>query len=150
VPEVFIGIGANLGNRVENINKAIDNLKSTPEIHIEKVSSIIETEAVGGPIQPKYLNGVIKLKTSLSARKILSILQKIEKDLARMRTVKNGPRTIDLDILLYGKEIINEPNLKIPHPKMFERDFVMKPLMEIEPNINILTKDLKSKLKNKN
>lgn len=129
--DVFIGIGSNLGDRYNNIESAINHLKSVPDVEVKKISSLIETEPQGGPPQPRYLNGVIKLKTSLSARKLLEVLQKIEHSLGRMRREKNGPRTIDLDILLYGGETIDEPDLKIPHPRMKKREFVMKPLMEI-------------------
>lgn len=133
--DVYIGIGSNLGNRLENINKAIEFLKENPRVKIEKISSIIETKPSGGPIQGDYLNGVLKIKTDLAAAKLLLVLQSVERMLGRVRTVRDGPRTIDLDILLYGNEKINEPGLKIPHPRMLERDFVMKPLLEIEPDI---------------
>jgi 2-amino-4-hydroxy-6-hydroxymethyldihydropteridine diphosphokinase len=133
--DVYIGIGSNLGNRLENINKAIEFLRENPGIEIVKISSIIETKPAGGPVQGDYLNGVIKIKTDLAANRLLLVLQGIERTLGRVRTEKNGPRTIDLDILLYGNEKINESGLKIPHPRMFERDFVMKPLLEIEPDI---------------
>ncbi|MFA6281761.1 MAG: 2-amino-4-hydroxy-6-hydroxymethyldihydropteridine diphosphokinase [Candidatus Omnitrophota bacterium] len=133
--DVYIGIGSNLGNRLENINKAIEFLKEDPRIEIVKISSIIETKPSGGPVQGDYLNGVLKIKTGLAAVKLLLVLQGIERTLGRVRTVRNGPRTIDLDILLYGNEEINEVGLKIPHPRMFDRDFVMKPLLEIEPDI---------------
>ncbi|MFA5008747.1 MAG: 2-amino-4-hydroxy-6-hydroxymethyldihydropteridine diphosphokinase [Candidatus Omnitrophota bacterium] len=132
---VFISIGANLGNRQENFSKAVGFLENTPKVKIEKISSIIETKPIGGPPQPDYLNAVIKIKTTLSAKKILKVLQDIENKLGRIRIVKNGPRTIDLDILLYGNKLINEPGLKVPHPRMFEREFVMRPLLEIEPDI---------------
>ncbi|MFA5337872.1 MAG: 2-amino-4-hydroxy-6-hydroxymethyldihydropteridine diphosphokinase [Candidatus Omnitrophota bacterium] len=138
---VYIGIGSNLGDRLANINSAIEELKSNPEIRIEKISSIIETAPVGGPAQGNYLNGVIKIETEISARSLLCILQNIEKKLGRIRTVKDGPRTMDLDMLLYGDKIINEPGLKVPHPKMLEREFVMKPLLEIEPNLILTTND---------
>jgi 2-amino-4-hydroxy-6-hydroxymethyldihydropteridine diphosphokinase len=131
----YIGIGSNLGDRPANIESAIAELKNRPGIAIEKISSIIETTPIGGPAQGKYLNGVIKIKTEISPRALLSILQNIENKLGRARTVKNGPRTIDLDILLYEDKAINEPDLKVPHPRMFEREFVMKPLLEIEPGI---------------
>ena len=133
--DVYIGIGSNLGNRLENINKTIEFLKENPDVKIEKISSIIETKPSGGPTQGDYLNGVLKIKTEFTASRLFIILQAIEQKLGRTRTVKNGPRTIDLDILLYGNEKINEPGLKIPHPRMLERDFVMKPLLEIEPDI---------------
>ena len=102
MPEVFIGICANLGNRAENIAEAINNLRDIPEISIEKASKPIETKPVGGPPQPDYMNAVIKIKTDLPAQKLLAILQGIEKKMGRMRSIKNAPRPIDLDILLYG------------------------------------------------
>jgi 2-amino-4-hydroxy-6-hydroxymethyldihydropteridine diphosphokinase len=133
--DAFISFGSNLGERSENINNAIAHLKKIPGVTISKISSIIETDPIGGPAQPKYLNGVVKIKTSLSPRTLFKRLQKIEVELGRIRSVKNGPRIIDLDILLYGRETIEEPDLKIPHPRMFERAFVMQPLLEIEPII---------------
>ncbi len=131
----YIGIGSNLGNRLENINKAIELLRKNHGIKIKKVSSIIETKPVGGPTQENFLNGVIKIKTDLEPMSLLLILQNIEKKLGRVRMIKNGPRSIDLDILLYDNQKINAPGLKIPHPRMLEREFVMKPLLEIESDI---------------
>jgi 2-amino-4-hydroxy-6-hydroxymethyldihydropteridine diphosphokinase len=145
--DVFIGIGSNLGNREENIKMAIEYLKNNPCILIEKVSSMIETEPQGGPPQGRYLNGVIKINTTLSPHELLSFLQDIEERLGRVREVKNGPRTIDLDILLYGEKIVDEPSLNIPHPRMFQRDFVLKPLFDIEPEIKELVESLKEKVK---
>ncbi|MCK9573172.1 MAG: 2-amino-4-hydroxy-6-hydroxymethyldihydropteridine diphosphokinase [Candidatus Omnitrophica bacterium] len=142
---VYIGIGSNLEDRLANVNYALQELKSNPDIRIEKISSIIETAPVGGPAQGNYLNGVIKIKTEISAHSLLCVLQNIEKKLGRVRTIKNGPRTIDLDMLLYGDKTINESNLKVPHPKMLERDFVMKPLLEIEPQIMKQIKRINSK-----
>lgn len=140
--EVFIGLGSNLGNRLENINNAVKLLGEAGDIEVESVSSIIETDPGAGPPQPKYLNCVVKLKTGLSAQKLLDLSQSIEKKLKRTRTVKNGPRTIDLDILLYGMERIDSRGLKIPHSRMRERDFVMGPLREIEPDIDELIAEL--------
>jgi 2-amino-4-hydroxy-6-hydroxymethyldihydropteridine diphosphokinase len=131
----YIAIGSNLANKAENIANSVALLKKVKGITVEKLSSIIKTKPVGGPPQPFYLNAVIKIKTNLSPLRLLKVLQNIETKLGRARTVKNGPRTIDLDILLYGDKIINKVNLKIPHPRMFEREFVMKPLLEIEPDI---------------
>lgn len=145
--EVFISIGSNLGNREENIQKAITFLKKNPCVEVEKVSSLIETEPQGCPPQPLFLNGVIKIHTSLLAADLLRLLQDIERTLKRARTVINGPRTIDLDILLYGEEIIDEPTLKVPHPRMFEREFVLKSLREIEPEIMQRMRQLKKSLK---
>ncbi len=127
----YIGIGSNLGNRRKNIDRAIERLNKTSSIEVKRVSSIIETDPVGGPPQEKFLNGVIEIETSLTPRELLSCTQQIETNLGRVRTVKNGPRMIDLDILTYGKKKVNEPDLKIPHPKMHKRDFVLKPLKEL-------------------
>ncbi|MCD6539418.1 MAG: 2-amino-4-hydroxy-6-hydroxymethyldihydropteridine diphosphokinase [Candidatus Omnitrophica bacterium] len=131
----YIGLGSNLGDRLVNINKAIEYLKENQDITVEKVSSIIETEPQGGPPQGKFLNAVVKIKTSLAPQDLLRFLQDIEAKLGRTRLIRNGPRTIDLDILLYDNKVIDEPNLEVPHPRMFERDFVLKPLLEIEPDI---------------
>lgn len=132
---VFIALGSNLGDRHDNIRKALDFLKAVPGIFIEQISVLRETKPQGGPLQPDYINGVIKIKSALSPQALLAVLQNIEMKMGRIRTVKNGPRVIDLDILLYGCQIIDEPGLSIPHPRMRERDFVMQPLLEIEPDI---------------
>jgi 2-amino-4-hydroxy-6-hydroxymethyldihydropteridine diphosphokinase len=131
---VFIGVGSNLGNRENYIRKAINRLEETAGITVDKVSSIIESEPLNAPAQGKFLNAVIKLETNLSAQTLLEELQAIEKDLGRTRPFKNAPRTIDLDIILYGEEEINNPGLTVPHPRMFERPFVIKPLLELEPS----------------
>ena len=131
----FIGIGSNLGVREDNIRRAIDYLSKYKGIKIDKVSRIIETEPQGGPPQGKYLNGVIKVNTDLSPRELLRALQSIENMMGRVRTVRFGPRIIDLDILLYGDKTVDEPELKIPHPEMFKRKFVIEPLLEIEPKL---------------
>ncbi len=131
----FISLGSNLGDRRENLKKALEYMEAHPEITIEKVSSFIESKPVGGPPQGDYLNGVVKINTTLSPYELLSTLKDIEKKLGRKRTIRFGPRTIDLDILLYRKEVIDEDTLKIPHPRMFEREFVLKPLFEIEPEM---------------
>jgi len=127
----YIGVGSNLGDRKKHIEDAIEKLKNIEGVEVKRVSSIYETEPVGGPKQGKYLNGAIEIETGLGPRELLGKLQDIEKKLGRKKTVKNGPRTIDLDILLYGDNKIDEPDLKIPHPNMREREFVMKPIKEI-------------------
>ena len=143
--EVFIGLGSNRGERRENIEKAIQYLRQDWGMHIEKQSSIIETEPCGGPPQDKYLNAVIKVTTCVVPKVLLVQLQAVEKKMGRVRTIKNGPRIIDLDILLYGQECIDEGELIIPHLRMLGRDFVMKPLLEIEPDILTSNKALKNK-----
>jgi len=136
VPTAYIVFGSNLGDRDKNIQQAIGFLKAHPKIKIQKISSIIETEPVGGPKQGKFLNGAIKIETELSARDLLNALHDIENKLGRERIIKNGPRTIDLDIIFYGDKIINEPDLVIPHPRWQNREFVKKPLREIIDHFN--------------
>ena len=134
MPIVYLGIGSNLGNRRENIERAI-NLLQGNHIKILKQSTAIETDPVDGPPQDKFLNAVLKVETDHPPQALLKILQKIEKQLLRAKTAINGPRTIDLDILLYGRVALQTPELTIPHPRMFQREFVMNPLKEIAPEL---------------
>jgi len=128
----YLGIGSNLGNRRKNIKLAIQKISALKYTEVIKSSRMIETEPVGGPVgQGKFLNAALKIRTSLSPLILLKKLKSIEKQLGREKTVRNGPRTIDLDILFYGDRIINSKNLTIPHPRVFEREFVIKPLLEI-------------------
>lgn len=130
--KVYIGIGSNLGNRQENIKKAIQQIKNLEKTEIAGISSLIQTkpqEATG----PDYLNAVLKIKTELQPYRLLECLQEIENNLGRKRSFKNCPRTIDLDILFYGNEKIKTKKLTVPHPKIGEREFVKKPLFELEP-----------------
>ncbi len=129
--KVYLGIGSNLGNRNKNINTAIKKLGGIEGIEVTRVSSLIETEPEGGPPQNKFLNGAIEIKTKLPPHELLKQLKRIEKELGRVKTIKNGPRPIDLDILFYGDEKINSSHLKIPHPRMHKREFVMRPLKEL-------------------
>jgi len=131
---IYLGLGSNLGNRESNIQIAIQQLKDQG-ILVEKISSIIETDPVGGPPQGKFLNLVLRGKTALPAHQLLTSVKSIEKKLGRTPTVQNGPRTIDIDILLYGSDKINNHDLIIPHPRMRERSFVMQPLKEIAPQL---------------
>ena len=131
---VHIGIGSNLGDREKNIEDALLNIEMEG-IDIIRSSSLIETVPVDGPEQPKFLNGVIQCETDHSPEKLLKILQSIEQKLGRVRTVVNGPRTIDLDILLYDDLCLSTLELTIPHPRMLRREFVMKPLNEVAPDI---------------
>ena len=131
---VYLGVGSNLGNRTENIKKSIIILRQAG-IRVFTCSTLIETDPVGGPPQNLFINGVLKIETNLSPEDLLVVLHDIEKSLGRVKTVLNGPRTIDLDILLYDQLKLNTPTLTIPHPRMFERDFVMKPLQEIAPEL---------------
>lgn len=125
----YIGIGTNRGDRHQNITTALQ--KVTEFAKITNKSSIYETDPMGYKNQDKFLNLVIEIETELKPEELLEKLLKVEQEMGRIRTIKNGPRIIDLDILLYNDEKINKPNLKIPHPKMNEREFVLKPLSEI-------------------
>ena len=131
--EVYIGLGSNLGNKEKNIQKAIDLIAEKNKV--KKISNFYKTDPVGYLNQDCFLNGAIKIETNLSPEDLLKFLKNIEKKLKRKKTIKNGPRTIDLDILLYDDLIINTPNLTIPHPRMLEREFVLKPLKEITSSL---------------
>lgn len=134
---VYLSVGTNIGDRENNIKQALILLEKHPNINKEKMSSIYETDPVGLTEQPKFLNGVLEISTSLSPLELLDYTQKIEKELGRKRDIKWGPRTIDLDILLYNQENIETKRLTIPHPHMYERAFVMIPLLEVNPNLKI-------------
>ncbi len=128
----YIGIGSNLGSRYQNIKLALKQINSLKDTKSLRLSRIIETYPFGGlRHQGKFLNAALKIKTRLSSKTLLKKLKDIEKSLGRVKTVRWGPRIIDLDILFYGDKIINSRGLKIPHPKVFERDFVLRPLLEI-------------------
>ncbi len=130
----YIALGSNLGDRVSCITRAVAALQEKG-VSVLKQSTIIETDPVGGPPQDKFLNAVVKVSTELSPLELFLVCQSVEKQLGRVRDVANGPRTIDLDILLYDRLVIDTPQLKIPHPRMFERAFVLEPLREIEPGL---------------
>jgi 3-oxoacyl-[acyl-carrier protein] reductase len=132
----FIGLGSNLGNRQEFLDKAIEALQETANISVQQVSSYYETEPEGGPPgQPAFINAVAQIDTDLDPHELMAALLDIEQGLGRVRREKNGPRTIDLDVLLYGDVILDEPDLKIPHPRMHERGFVLEPIAEIAPDL---------------
>ena len=128
---VFIGLGTNLGSRERNLKKALEHIKAF--IKIEHTSSIYETEPVDYEDQAWFLNMVIKGTTKLSAIHLLEKLQSIEDSMGRVRTIKSGPRIIDLDILFYSDKIINCDDLIVPHPEIQNRSFVLTPLQEIAP-----------------
>ncbi|MBI4707865.1 MAG: 2-amino-4-hydroxy-6-hydroxymethyldihydropteridine diphosphokinase [Candidatus Omnitrophica bacterium] len=128
----YLGVGSNLGDRLKNIKLSIQKINALKETKVIKVSKIIETKPLGGPKrQPKFLNACLRIKTNLSAVNLLKKLKTIEKELGRVKTVRFGPRIIDLDILLYGDGILRTKALTIPHPRLFERTFVTVPLSEV-------------------
>lgn len=130
----YLAVGSNAGDRQRNIRSAIEKIQSISGVQVTRVSSVHETEPVGGPPQSMYLNAAIEVECGLSAAELLRQLQRIENELGRTRVGKDFPRTIDLDILLFGDEVIDEPDLKVPHPRMHERAFVLDPLAEIAPD----------------
>jgi len=133
-PLAYLGLGTNLGEREANIHRAVEILEQDESVSSVRLSSLYETEPVGPP-QPKYLNAAAEAATVLSPRGLLAACQHIEQELGRVRTVKWGPRTIDVDVLLYGQEVVDEPDLQIPHPLMHERSFVLEPLVELASDV---------------
>lgn len=132
---VLLGVGSNLGDRQAHIEKALALLRENEDIDVLSVSALIETEPVGGPPQGKFLNGAIKIKTDLLPLELLSQLKTIERRLGRQKVGINAPRTLDLDILFYDDVVVEKgKNLHIPHPRLAERYFVLKPLQEIAPD----------------
>jgi len=131
---VFLGLGSNLGDRESTLQSAVAALGHAPNVMVRRVSRFIETPPHGGPPQPDYLNGAVEIQTELAPRQVLELLTAIEQRLGRVRAERWGPRTLDLDLLLYDHEVINEPGLRIPHPRMHERSFVLQPLAEIAPD----------------
>jgi dihydroneopterin aldolase/2-amino-4-hydroxy-6-hydroxymethyldihydropteridine diphosphokinase len=128
----YLGVGSNLGNRRKNIAQAMQKISKLKDTRIIKMSKVIQTQPMGGPSnQGKFLNAALKIQTKIPPLKLLQALKKIERDLGRTKTVRYGPRVIDLDILFYGDKIINRKGLIIPHPRIFEREFVIRPLSEI-------------------
>jgi 2-amino-4-hydroxy-6-hydroxymethyldihydropteridine diphosphokinase len=129
-----IGLGSNLGDRRAMLEGAIAALARTSGVHVQKVSSFHETEPVGGPPgQGKYLNAAAVIETDLDAHGLLRVLQDIEGQFGRVRSVRWGERTLDLDLLLFGDEIINTLELTVPHPRLRVRRFVLEPLAEVAP-----------------
>ena len=133
VNEIFLSLGANLGNRAKAIEQAINEVKTRIGDVIMK-SSLYETEAWGNTFQPFFLNQVIKIKSCLKPLEVLQEILMIEKKSGRIRTYKNAPRIIDIDILFFNKEVYDLPKLKIPHQEIQNRNFVLKPLEEIAPS----------------
>jgi 2-amino-4-hydroxy-6-hydroxymethyldihydropteridine diphosphokinase len=131
----FIGLGANLGDRGANIHAALARLRKSDGIAVGAVSSLLENPAVGGPAgSPPFLNAVARIETTLPPRILLHQLLAIEADLGRARLRRWEPRVIDLDLLLYGNRIVDEPGLTLPHPRLHVRRFVLLPLAEISPD----------------
>lgn len=129
----YLGIGSNLGDRLAHLQGAVDELGGVEGLRVVAVSPVYETVPVGGPPQPGFLNAVVAVDTDLTARALLELAHRIEAAAERVRTVRWGPRTLDVDVLLVGDERINEPDLEVPHPRMTERAFVVVPLADLAP-----------------
>jgi len=131
----YLGLGSNVGDREEYVEQALFLLDKNPNVEMLKHSSSIETEPEGGGDQPPFINAAVAVRTKLEPYKLLELCQEIEATLGREREIEWGPRTIDIDILLYGNEIVSDDKLSIPHPLMHERLFVLKPLREIASQV---------------
>jgi 2-amino-4-hydroxy-6-hydroxymethyldihydropteridine diphosphokinase len=127
----FLGLGSNLGDRLEHLRRAV-SLLNERGASILRSSRVYETEPVGGPPQPDYLNAVIEVETDGSAYELLDACLTVERELGRERSERWGARTIDIDVLTFGGERIDQPDLQVPHPRMHERAFVLVPLLELE------------------
>jgi 2-amino-4-hydroxy-6-hydroxymethyldihydropteridine diphosphokinase len=132
----YVGLGANLGDREATMRAALELLAQLQGVHVLEVSSFRETEPVGVLDQPRFLNAAAAVETTLSPRELLDTLLGVERALGRTREgPRLGPRTIDLDLLLYGEEIVDEAGLTVPHPRLHERLFALEPLHELEPQL---------------
>lgn len=128
----YLSLGSNMGDRLEMLKQAVCLLRERPSIDVSDISSLYETDPVGFTEQEPFLNMVVLVQTDLSALALLDVCQEIERKLDRKREVRWGPRTIDLDILLFNQDIVNSERLTIPHPRMHERAFVLVPLLELD------------------
>jgi 2-amino-4-hydroxy-6-hydroxymethyldihydropteridine diphosphokinase len=136
VTRAYVALGANLGDRERTLRAAVDALAAEEGIEVVAVSTLRDTEPVGVSAQPRYLNGAAELETTLTARELLDRLLAVEQRFGRVRVPgEHGPRTLDLDLLLYGDEAIDEPGLTVPHPRLHERRFVLEPLAELAPGL---------------
>jgi 2-amino-4-hydroxy-6-hydroxymethyldihydropteridine diphosphokinase len=133
--KAYLGLGSNLGDKKANLDRAIELLNSSDGISVLKVSTYIDTAPVGFEEQPNFLNAAVEVETTLTPRKLLDAVLAIESIMGRKRTIRWGPRVIDIDILLYNDDNIEEAGLVVPHPRMMERRFVLEPLAEIAPEL---------------
>ena len=139
MPRAYVALGSNLGDRERTLTDAVDALRAEDGVEVAAVSALIETDPVGYLDQPPFLNGVAALETTLAPRELLDLLLEVERRFGRVRegVPAQGPRTLDLDLLLYGDAELDEPGLRIPHPRMHERAFVLRPLSELDPALRI-------------
>lgn len=133
--EAFVGIGSNLGDREGYLRRALELLAAEDGVEVTAVSTLRETEPVGPVSQGPFLNGAVRIETDLAPRQLLERLLAIEERIGRVRVERFGPRTIDLDLLVYGDEVIDEPGLTVPHPRLRERRFALEPLADLAPGL---------------
>jgi 2-amino-4-hydroxy-6-hydroxymethyldihydropteridine diphosphokinase len=149
---VTLSLGSNIGERFQHLQTALTKINQNKKISNVVSSSVYETKPVGGPVQDNFLNAVISLDTELTPLELLEFTQKLENEAERIREVRWGPRTLDIDVLVYGNTVINSEVLSIPHPRISERAFVVIPWLEIEPNAHIpnigALKDLEKRITN--
>ncbi len=132
----YVGLGANLGDSEATIRRAVELLAADPEIEVVALSTLRETDPVGYVEQPRFLNGAVALDTALGPRRLLERLLAVERALGRTRDgPRYGPRTIDLDLLLHGSDVVDAPGLTVPHPRLHERRFALEPLYELDPGL---------------
>lgn len=137
--ESYLSLGSNMGDRLQMLKQAVRLLSEHPQIEVAAISSLYETEPVGFTEQEPFLNMVVHIRTELPALELLNVCQEIEQELQRKRIVRWGPRTIDLDILLYNQDNMESERLIVPHPRMHERAFVLIPLLEVNPSLKKTT-----------
>lgn len=134
----YVGLGANLGDREATLRRAVELLGAEPGVDVVAVSTLRETDPVGYLEQPSFLNGAVAVETELEPLELLARLLAVERELGRERTgPRFGPRTIDLDLLLYGDRVVEEPGLTVPHPRLAERPFALEPLAELDPGLKL-------------
>ena len=133
----YVGIGANLGPREETLRRAVDLLGRADGVEVVGVSELRETDPVGVVDQPPFVKGAGSVETTLSPRVRLDLLREVERSLGRVRAERWGPRVVDLDLLVYGIEVLDEPGLHVPHPRLHERRFALEPLAEMNPDLEI-------------
>jgi 2-amino-4-hydroxy-6-hydroxymethyldihydropteridine diphosphokinase len=129
----YVSIGTNLGDRMAYLDFAVRAIGALPDTRVDALSPIFETDPVGPPPQGAYLNAVARIATSLAPRELLDALLAIERDAGRERGARNAARTLDLDVLLYGDRLLDEPGLVVPHPRLAERAFILEPLAALAP-----------------
>jgi 2-amino-4-hydroxy-6-hydroxymethyldihydropteridine diphosphokinase len=133
VTRAFLALGSNLGDRAERLQRAVDGLAQAPGVSVTRVSRVYETAPVGGPPQDPFLNAVVEVDTTVRPSELLGVAQRLEREARRVRTERWGPRTLDVDLLLIDDLRVDEPELTVPHPRMWERGFVLAPLRDVAP-----------------